>query len=126
MACGSRPWPGTSASASAPPKKAIDRQSPEMRNLVLLVIIGILGWQGYQHLRSPSAAPAVLHEPSGSVLPAATATPAQSATFRCDGRTRCSQMTSCEEATFFLRNCPGVKMDGDNDGVPCEQQWCRK
>jgi len=23
------------------------------------------------------------------------------------------------------RNCPGVKMDGNNDGVPCEQQWCK-
>jgi len=45
--------------------------------------------------------------------------------FRCDGRTYCSQMTSCEEATFFLRNCPNVKMDGNNDGVPCEKQWCR-
>lgn len=33
-------------------------------------------------------------------------------------------MTSCEEATFFLRNCPGVKMDGNNDGIPCEKQWC--
>jgi len=45
--------------------------------------------------------------------------------FRCDGRTYCSQMTSCEEATFFLKNCPGTKMDGDHDGVPCESQWCR-
>ena len=45
--------------------------------------------------------------------------------FRCDGRTRCSQMTSCEEATFFIKNCPGAKMDGDGDGVPCERQWCR-
>lgn len=45
--------------------------------------------------------------------------------FRCDGRIRCSQMTSCEEATFFIRNCPGTKMDGDGDGVPCERQWCR-
>jgi endonuclease YncB( thermonuclease family) len=45
--------------------------------------------------------------------------------FKCDGRTYCSQMTSCEEATFFLQNCPGVKMDGNNDGVPCEKQWCR-
>ena len=45
--------------------------------------------------------------------------------FRCDGRTRCSQMRSCAEATYFLRNCPGVKMDGDGDGVPCERQWCR-
>lgn len=44
--------------------------------------------------------------------------------FRCDGRTHCSQMTSCAEATYFLRNCPGVEMDGDDDGVPCEQQWC--
>lgn len=44
---------------------------------------------------------------------------------RCDGRIYCSQMTSCQEATFFLRNCPGTKMDGNNDGVPCEKQWCR-
>jgi len=44
--------------------------------------------------------------------------------FRCDGRTHCSQMTSCEEATFFLKNCSGIKMDGDGDGVPCEKQWC--
>ncbi|WP_369632808.1 MULTISPECIES: excalibur calcium-binding domain-containing protein [unclassified Variovorax] len=34
-------------------------------------------------------------------------------------------MTSCQEATYFLKNCTGVKMDGNNDGVPCEQQWCR-
>lgn len=47
-----------------------------------------------------------------------------SSKFRCDGRTHCSQMTSCAEATFFLRNCPNVQMDGNYDGVPCEQQWC--
>lgn len=44
--------------------------------------------------------------------------------FRCDGRTRCSQMTSCAEARFFLTNCPRMQMDGNNDGVPCERQWC--
>jgi hypothetical protein len=33
-------------------------------------------------------------------------------------------MVSCAEATFFIRNCPGTTMDGDNDGVPCESQWC--
>jgi hypothetical protein len=33
-------------------------------------------------------------------------------------------MSSCEEATFFLRNCTNVKMDGDYDGIPCEQQLC--
>jgi len=46
--------------------------------------------------------------------------------FQCDGRTYCSQMTSCAEATFFLKNCPNVQMDGNHDGVPCEQQWCNQ
>ena len=44
---------------------------------------------------------------------------------RCDGRTRCSQMTSCAEATYFLQQCPNTAMDGDGDGIPCEEQWCR-
>ena len=48
----------------------------------------------------------------------------QSSNFECDGRTYCSQMRSCEEATFFLNNCPNTKMDGNNDGIPCERQWC--
>jgi hypothetical protein len=33
-------------------------------------------------------------------------------------------MHSCEEATWFLNHCPGTKMDGDGDGIPCERQWC--
>jgi len=45
--------------------------------------------------------------------------------FKCDGRRYCSQMRSCEEATFFLRNCPNTKMDGNKDGTPCEKQWCK-
>ena len=44
--------------------------------------------------------------------------------YTCSGKTRCSQMNSCEEATFYLRNCPGVEIDGDGDGIPCESQWC--
>lgn len=44
--------------------------------------------------------------------------------FKCDGRTHCSQMTSCAEAEYFLKHCPGVQMDGNGDGEPCEQQWC--
>jgi len=65
---------------------------------------------------SPVASPATPAAPAVLPLPAA---------FRCDGRTRCTQMRSCEEAKFFLSNCPGVQMDGDRDGLPCEQQWCR-
>ena len=59
-------------------------------------------------------------------LPLVESAPVAPAAYHCDGRTRCSQMTSCDEANFFLRNCPGVEMDGDRDGVPCEQQFCRK
>jgi hypothetical protein len=44
--------------------------------------------------------------------------------FRCDGRVYCSEMTSCAEARYFLEHCPGVKMDGEGDGIPCEGQWC--
>jgi hypothetical protein len=56
----------------------------------------------------------------------APATPHASNGFSCDGRQYCSQMKSCAEAKYFLANCPGVKMDGDRNGVPCEQQWCAR
>lgn len=46
--------------------------------------------------------------------------------YSCDGRKYCSQMKSCAEAKYFLVNCPGVKMDGDKDGIPCEEQWCTR
>lgn len=59
---------------------------------------------------------------------APTATPVLStqpaSNFSCDGRKHCSQMTSCAEATYFTNYCPNTKMDGNHDGVPCEQQWC--
>jgi hypothetical protein len=46
-------------------------------------------------------------------------------TYTCNGKIYCSQMTSCGEAMFYLHNCPGVKIDGDHDGIPCEGQWCK-
>lgn len=68
-----------------------------------------------------ASAPAPAAKPvrSSAVAPTAVA-------FRCDGRTYCSQMTSCAEARYFLAHCPGVKMDGNRDGEPCEQQWCTR
>jgi hypothetical protein len=62
--------------------------------------------------------------PSASPSKVAPATPVASNGFSCDGRKYCSQMQSCAESKFFLANCPGVKMDGDKNGIPCEQQWC--
>ena len=94
-----------------------------MSGVIALAIVGATGWYGYQQFGSRvSAAPAVT-APAGRTL-LRTESPAASR-FSCDGRTSCPQMTSCAEATFFLKNCPGVKMDGDHDGVPCEQQWCQ-
>ncbi|MDN3919882.1 excalibur calcium-binding domain-containing protein [Pelomonas sp. PFR6] len=56
-----------------------------------------------------------------------TAAPAAvSGGFGCDGRQYCSQMRSCAEAKYFLANCPGAKMDGDRNGIPCEKQWCAR
>lgn len=40
--------------------------------------------------------------------------------YSCQGKTYCSEMSSCEEAQFYQSNCSGTKMDGDGDGVPCE------
>jgi len=45
--------------------------------------------------------------------------------FKCDGRQHCSQMRSYDEAKYFITHCPHTKMDGDNDGIPCERQFGR-
>lgn len=71
-------------------------------------------------LSSKSSAAADLTLNSKPVPPVVT-TPS----FTCDGRQHCAQMTSCAEATYFIQHCPNTKMDGNNDGIPCEQQWCK-
>ena len=43
--------------------------------------------------------------------------------FKCDGRQHCSQMSSRAEAEYFIKHCPDKKMDGDNDGIPCERNF---
>lgn len=53
-----------------------------------------------------------------------TNTNSNNAAFQCSGKIYCSEMSSCAEAKFYLSNCPGTKMDGNNDGIPCEKQWC--
>jgi len=100
-----------------------------MQRLIVLLIVGALGWYGYTKYQSHVAGTgARLNSPrvneSATNLGARTES-VPTTGFRCDGRTHCSQMTSCAEATYFLNNCPGVKMDGDNDGIPCEAQWCK-
>ena len=76
-----------------------------------------MGWRYFT--KAPvSAEPSFVSESMSQSRPAPR--------FACQGKQYCSQMTSCEEATFYLKNCPNVKIDGDGDGIPCEEQWCAK
>lgn len=89
----------------------------------LLVLAGLFGL--YSRFSTELVSP-----PSASSFSqgeASTSSASQQApTFvrQCDGRQYCSQMRSCEEATWFLQNCSNMKMDGEGDGIPCEDQWC--
>jgi hypothetical protein len=91
-----------------------------VKNLLMFIILCAVAWFGYGKYQSMNA-PA--DDAASFTSPLSTPAPAQEQ-FSCDGRTHCSQMRSCAEATYFLKHCPNTRMDGDNDGVPCEQQWC--
>lgn len=98
-----------------------------MKKIIFIIVIIAVGWygnyyfghNGYDRQFAMTENANYAHEDSNIHVASS------GNQFRCDGRIYCSQMTSCEEATFFIRNCPGTKMDGNNDGVPCEKQWCR-
>lgn len=42
----------------------------------------------------------------------------------CGSKRYCGQMRSCAEARFYFSQCGVRRLDGDNDGVPCEN-LCR-
>jgi len=99
-----------------------------LKAFILLALVAFGGWQYYQHNLNTSASVETYTDVQPDTyfndepLPVEApifSQPTQS--FRCDGRQHCSQMTSRAEAEFFVRNCPDTKMDGDNDGVPCER-----
>lgn len=80
---------------------------------VLLIVAAISGYSKFANQH-------VSNEPSGMTFDEPVK-PTQ--LFQCQGKVHCSEMTSFDEAVFYLHNCPGTKMDGDNDGIPCEQQF---
>jgi Excalibur calcium-binding domain len=93
-----------------------------MKNIIFIVI-AVFGLYKYQESKKNEHQHLLNAAESSAETPSSSA-PTQNNQFKCDGRTHCSNMTSCEESTFFLRNCPNTEMDGDNDGIPCESQWC--
>lgn len=106
------------ASADAPQTLATRYKSI---SICLIAVFAFAGWTYFQSKQAERLAiddekvePAVLMSESGSAE--RERTPA----FQCDGRVYCSDMHSRAEAEFFIKHCPGTKMDGDHDGVPCE------
>lgn len=93
---------------------------------VALLLAAGLGWYAYgQYTNRAEALRAADSQGVNAAQPAMSSPPLQrQPAFQCDGRQHCSQMTSCREAKLFLKNCPSMKMDGDGDGVPCEQELC--
>lgn len=102
------------------------RRRPQsgLRGVVTVVLLIVIGAYGYNHYSRRVNAIATSTSSESVDSRAAPSQQPRALDPRCDGRIYCSQMTSCTEAKFFLENCPGTRMDGDNDGVPCEQQWC--
>lgn len=91
-----------------------------MRKLAVVLIMAFLTLDYFQKQSEPAItinpAPASqIAPPTNQVSP-----PVRAVSFTCDGRQHCSQMRSRAEAEFFVSNCPNTKMDGDNDGEPCE------
>lgn len=112
--------------------------------VIVLLVLALVGYRVFQANQTPMQA--AIHDTSNSSMPTSLTSKSDAerfdgisdipmtyvetdgsnaaSHFRCDGRKHCSQMTSCAEATYFIQNCPDTKMDGNRDGVPCEQQWC--
>ena len=91
--------------------------------IITVIIFGIIGYfvygfiQDFLHRNELTNQPVIQETLKIANTQAVSSNPNH---FQCDGRTHCSQLRSYEEAVFFLRNCPNVKMDGNNDGEPCE------
>ena len=95
-----------------------------MKNIFAIALVAVIGMYAWQrHDRHAVAEQPMAQEAASPQAAPLAVSQVEHAQFRCDGRQHCSQMASCDEARFFLRNCPDTKMDGDNDGLPCED-WC--
>ncbi|WP_394389473.1 excalibur calcium-binding domain-containing protein [Shewanella woodyi] len=93
--------------------------------LLVILALGIFGYKRFEALTAQSNTQThSTNEPSQQAA-AKIEWIQPKETFHCEaGKLHCSQMRSCAEAKFYNRNCPGTKMDGDGDGIPCERQHC--
>ena len=86
--------------------------------LALLLTLGYVGYVRFSHPNSTISASVY------KIVSARDALKSQPK-FQCKPeKNSCSKMTSCTEALFHQEQCSVFDMDGDRDGIPCEQQWC--
>ncbi|CAI3802336.1 excalibur calcium-binding domain-containing protein [Rheinheimera sp. MM224] len=115
-------------------KKPALSSLPFQQLLSVVVTFSILAWLGYQSMHlfnAEAASPAVaglVETDDEQSTTASLENPVwppiqaqQNPQFQCEGKQHCSEMSSCDEARFYLKNCPNVLIDGDNDGRPCER-----
>lgn len=109
------------------------RRVSTLIGVALVIAIAAFGWQKYSALRHAYQFGSQLEEsgtqpstPRPQSLTEQVGPVSAFGHFKCEGKRYCSQMTSCNEAKFYLKNCPGVEIDGDGDGIPCERQWCNQ
>jgi cold shock CspA family protein len=97
-------------------KKSSTNLSTAIRLIFLFAIIVVFAVNKYQSTKETRhSTPTIVNDSFSS--PLATQSQTQ---YSCQGKTYCSEMSSCEEAVFYQSHCSGTKMDGDGDGVPCE------
>ncbi|HMQ97337.1 MAG TPA: cold shock domain-containing protein [Candidatus Nanoperiomorbaceae bacterium] len=93
----------------------------ELSSLIFPILaLSVIGYIGYIRLSHPGSS---IQASAYKAIFARDALHNQNS-YQCSGKKYCSEMTSCSEAFFYQENCPETKMDGDNDGIPCERQWC--
>ncbi len=97
-------------------------QPESKRNYTSIFIMAIFG---FLVLTMMAPKKSTIPESGGAVSEPVISPDTQSSqVFHCAGKSKCSEMNSCDEAVYYLKNCPGTIMDGDGDGLPCEDQWC--
>lgn len=72
-------------------------------------------WQWRRSHPSASAKPSRPSAPSGITAPVMLYD------MECGRKRRCSQMTSCDEAMFYFTYCEVATLDGNHDGMPCDE-----
>jgi hypothetical protein len=100
-----------------------------LKNLIIFIIVCLGAWlfflkdSAMVESSKKSAISQISNSSAMQTLAKAKEIAKPKAVYRCDGREHCSQMKSYEEAKYFIQHCPNTKMDGDHDGIPCEQQF---